>query len=68
MLKSVTKMTRDRNELEETLTRERIGAYVGVDPTANSMHLGHLLPMMALLWMFIHGYEVIALVSRPKRD
>jgi hypothetical protein len=59
-----TEPNRDREELDTALTDERIGAYVGIDPTASSLHLGHLLPMMALLWMFIHGYESIALVSR----
>ena len=34
----------------------RIGAYVGVDPSAASLHVGHLLPLMPLFWMYMHGY------------
>ena len=45
------------------MTEERIGAYVGIDPTASSLHLGHLLPLMALLWMYVHGFEAVTLVS-----
>ena len=41
----------------------RIGAYVGIDPTANSLHLGHLLPLMALFWMYIHGFRAHTVVG-----
>lgn len=46
------------------MNQKRIGVYVGVDPTAPSLHVGHLLPFMALFWMYIHGYPVTLLVSR----
>lgn len=42
---------------------KRIGAYVGVDPTAPSLHLGHLLPMMPIFWMYLHGYRAVTLVG-----
>lgn len=42
---------------------KRVGAYVGIDPTAPSLHVGHLVPLMALFWMYIHGFHVVALVS-----
>ena len=45
------------------MTQKRIGAYVGIDPTAQSLHLGHLLPLMALLWMYVHGFQAVTLVS-----
>lgn len=35
---------------------KRVGSYVGIDPTADSMHLGHLLPFMALFWLWFHGH------------
>ena len=28
--------------------QEKLGAYVGTDPTADSLHLGHLIPFMVL--------------------
>lgn len=52
-----------RNALNKLMTEKRIGAYVGIDPTAPSMHVGHLLPLMVLYWMYIHGYHVVSLVS-----
>lgn len=50
-------------QIRELLRRKRIGAYVGVDPTAPSLHVGHLLPMMALFWLYIHGYGAVTLVG-----
>lgn len=54
----------DRDELDKLMTSSRIGAYVGVDPTAPSIHLGHLLPLMALLWMYVEGFQAITVVSQ----
>ena len=55
-----------RKELNWLLTEKRIGVYVGVDPTAPSLHVGHLLPLMALYWMYLHGYYTVSLVSSPR--
>jgi len=41
----------------------RIGAYVGIDPTASSLHIGHLVPLMPLFWLYMHGYRAISLVG-----
>jgi tyrosyl-tRNA synthetase len=57
-----------RQTLDWLLTEKRIGAYVGVDPTAPSLHVGHLLPLMALYWMYLHGYYTVSLVSHPRLD
>lgn len=45
------------------MTDRRVGAYVGIDPTAQSLHVGHLLPLMSLFWMYVHGYHAITLVG-----
>lgn len=45
------------------MTENRVGAYVGIDPTASSLHVGHMLPLMALFWMRIHDYRTISLVG-----
>ncbi|KAH7402482.1 tyrosyl-tRNA synthetase-like protein [Pyrenochaeta sp. MPI-SDFR-AT-0127] len=52
-----------RQTLDWLLTEKRIGAYVGVDPTAPSLHVGHLLPLMALYWMYLHGYYTVSLLG-----
>jgi len=45
------------------MTEKRLGAYVGIDPTASSLHVGHMLPLMSLFWMHIHGYHTITLIG-----
>jgi len=45
------------------MTANRIGAYVGIDPTASSLHVGHMLPLMALFWMYVHGYPTQSLIG-----
>ncbi|KAI1511445.1 Tyrosine--tRNA ligase [Pyrenophora tritici-repentis] len=52
-----------RKTLDWLLTEKRIGVYVGVDPTAPSLHVGHLLPLMALYWMYLHGYYAVSLLG-----
>jgi tyrosyl-tRNA synthetase len=58
-------MFRDRREqqMRELYRLKRVGAYCGVDPTADSLHLGHLLPFMAIFWMWFHGYQAVTLLG-----
>ena len=42
-----------REQLKHLLDNRRTGIYAGIDPTAPSMHVGHMIPFMALSWMFI---------------
>ncbi|KAI0810020.1 tyrosyl-tRNA synthetase [Xylaria sp. FL0064] len=51
------------NQIRELMRLKRIGVYVGIDPTAASLHLGHLLPLMPLFWMYMHGYRAISLIG-----
>lgn len=51
-----------RVPLNKLMIDKRIGAYVGVDPTAPSMHVGHMLPMMVAAWMYLYGCHAVALV------
>ncbi|KAI9807893.1 MAG: hypothetical protein M1825_005199 [Sarcosagium campestre] len=53
----------NRDDLDRLMTRKRIGVYVGFDPTAPSLHLGHLLPLMALYWLYVHGFHTITLLG-----
>ena len=36
----------DEEGIKETLEKEKISLYCGVDPTADSMHIGHLLTLL----------------------
>ena len=40
-----------------------VTAYVGFDPTADSLHVGHLIPLMALGWLQRTGHRPIALAG-----
>ncbi|KAN0112002.1 hypothetical protein V8E52_007919 [Russula decolorans] len=37
--------------------------YSGIDPTADSLHVGHILPMMCLVHFQLHGHQVIPLIG-----
>ena len=47
----------------EALAREKVTAYIGFDPTASSLHVGSLLPIMALARLQRFGHSPIALVG-----
>jgi len=49
--------------LREVLAREKITAYIGFDPTAASLHVGNLVPIMALARLQRFGHAPIALVG-----
>jgi len=48
---------------EEQLEKELTSAYVGIDPTADSLHIGHLVSVMMLKHFQIAGHKPIALVG-----
>ncbi|KAL8959265.1 MAG: hypothetical protein Q9183_005665, partial [Haloplaca sp. 2 TL-2023] len=50
-------------DLDSLMNQKRVGAYVGIDPTAPSLHVGHLVPLMALFWMYLHGHQAITLIG-----
>jgi tyrosyl-tRNA synthetase len=47
----------------DLLGREQITAYIGFDPTASSLHVGSLLPVMALARLQRFGHSPIAIVG-----
>lgn len=49
--------------LIELLAKEQVTVYVGYDPTADSLHVGHLVTVMALAHMQRHGHRPIAVVG-----
>ena len=48
---------------EEQLQKEMTTAYVGIDPTADSLHIGHLVSVMMLKHFQRAGHKPIALVG-----
>jgi tyrosyl-tRNA synthetase len=48
---------------EEQLLKEMTTAYVGIDPTADSLHIGHLVSVMLLKHLQMAGHKPIVLVG-----
>ena len=55
-------MTHDQ-ELHEYVNSEQVTCYIGFDPTASSLHVGSLVPIMSLAHMQRQGHRPIALVG-----
>ena len=53
----------NEERLSQVMNEEMITAYVGFDPTADSLHVGHLIPLMALGWLQRLGHRPIALAG-----
>lgn len=49
--------------VEDMLGREKTTVYVGFDPTARSLHVGNLVPIMGLVRMQRHGHSPIAIAG-----
>jgi tyrosyl-tRNA synthetase len=49
--------------LSDVLGRERVTGYIGFDPTASSLHIGSLLPMIALARLQRFGHSPIAIAG-----
>ena len=49
--------------MEEHLAETMRAAYVGIDPTADSLHIGHLVSVMMLKHLQVAGHKPIALVG-----
>ena len=50
-------------EIRELLEKEKITFYIGFDPTADSLHVGHFLQMMVMAHMQKAGHRPIALIG-----
>jgi tyrosyl-tRNA synthetase len=50
-------------EIKELLEKEKITFYIGFDPTADSLHVGHFIAMMMMSHMQKAGHRPIALVG-----
>ena len=50
-------------ELAEYIDQGNITCYIGFDPTASSLHIGSLVPIMSLAHMQRHGHRPVALIG-----
>ncbi len=53
----------DMDAVRDLLDNGKIVAYLGSDPTGDSLHVGHLVPVMMMRWLQKYGHKPIALVG-----
>ena len=51
------------SDLRDVLAKEKLTAYIGFDPSASSLHVGSLLPVMGLARLQRFGHEPIAIAG-----
>lgn len=61
--RGITYQQTDAEGLEKQLEKESISIYCGIDPTADSMHIGHLLPFLTLRRFQNAGHRPLVLVG-----
>ena len=50
-------------DLDKAFREQKITFYTGFDPTADSLHIGHYIPIMAMAHMQRAGHQPIALIG-----
>jgi len=58
----IAQMTHEK-EIEELLNNEKVTFYIGFDPTADSLHIGHFLQMVVMAHMQRAGHRPIAIIG-----
>ncbi len=53
----------DETGMVDLLNTESISLYCGVDPTADSMHIGHIVPLLTLRRFQMHGHRPVLLIG-----
>ncbi|WP_044339444.1 tyrosine--tRNA ligase [Rossellomorea aquimaris] len=61
--RGITYQQTDAEGLKDLLNKESISIYCGIDPTADSMHIGHLLPFLTLRRFQNQGHRPLVLVG-----
>jgi len=51
------------NAVADLLDNGKIAVYLGSDPTADSLHVGHLVPVMMMRWLQKYGHKPLMLVG-----
>ena len=55
--------TTHEEEIRDLLGKEKVTFYIGFDPTADSLHVGHFLQMVVMRHMQLAGHRPIAIVG-----
>jgi tyrosyl-tRNA synthetase len=57
------KQTTHEEEIRELLGKEKVKFYIGFDPTADSLHVGHFMQVIIMMWMQKYGHTPIILLG-----
>ena len=63
LLKSATAQTPESLKQLELRLQKPVTFYLGIDPTANFLHLGHFMQLMAAKWMMTHKHNCIIVLG-----
>ncbi|MBU3810414.1 MAG: tyrosine--tRNA ligase, partial [Candidatus Niameybacter stercoravium] len=63
MERGFIEQTTHEKEIRELLEKEKVTFYIGFDPTADSLHVGHFVTVMAMSHMQKAGHRPIALLG-----
>ena len=55
--------TTHEDEIRELLGKEKIKFYIGFDPTADCLHVGHFMQVIIMMWMQKYGHTPIVLIG-----
>lgn len=61
--RGLVQVSTDQSELEKALSTESVTYYCGFDPTAESLHLGHLVQLLLMRRLQLAGHKPLALVG-----
>ncbi|WP_283679220.1 tyrosine--tRNA ligase [Lentilactobacillus sp. Marseille-Q4993] len=53
----------DHDGLNDLVNEKSVGIYVGIDPTGDSMHIGHLIPFMILKRFQLAGHKPVIVIG-----
>jgi len=57
------RQTTHEEDIKRLLGEEKVTFYIGFDPTADSLHVGHFLQIIIMMWMQKYGHTPIVLVG-----
>lgn len=63
MERGLIKQTTHEEEIRELLSKEKVTFYIGFDPTADSLHVGHFMQIIVMMYMQKYGHIPIVLIG-----
>ncbi|MDD4122616.1 MAG: tyrosine--tRNA ligase, partial [Eubacteriales bacterium] len=63
MERGLIRQTTHEEEIRELLGKEKVIFYIGFDPTADSLHVGHFMQIIVMMYMQKYGHIPIVLIG-----